>query len=146
MKVFIPKNVSKGLFNMSIQVGPFTISVIQLITVAIGLWVWLGVFNTLYQNWVSRVIAAFIAIPLLLLFVFIAFFRYSELSLLPFIAKMIQTYFLDVTKKYQIVRHKPDPLKIVLQRSRSVKHEQVIKTKELVIDDAKMKRFTEIIE
>lgn len=145
MKIFIPRNISGWRFSMSIQVWPFSVSVFQLITLAIGLWLWLWAFNTLVKSGVGKVWAILVALPLLIIFVIIAFFKYSELTLIPFIAKMIKTHFLDVTKKHQINRTKPDPIAILLAKFRKTEHDQVIERKKLVIDEEKMKKLNRVV-
>lgn len=146
MKIFIPRNISGGWFNMNVQVGPATISVFQLILLAIGLGLWVGVWNTLYNNGVARSTAFFVAIPIFLVFVFIAFFKYSELTLLPFISKMITTYFLDTTKKFQINRAKPDPKAIALAKTRMTDHDVVISQKSFVLDKEKLEKLHQLGE
>lgn len=146
MKIFIPRNISGWRFNMSIQIWPASVSVFQLITLAIGLWISLWLFNTLFKNWVGKRAAGIIALPILLIFVTIAFFKFSELTLLPFIAKMIKTYFLDVTKKYQINRTRPDPIAVSTARFKKTDHDVIIERKQLVIDDEKIKRLNRIID
>lgn len=54
------------------------------------------------KNGFNKAIAAIFVSPIILLFLFIAFFRLSELPLIPFLAKFIQTNLLDETIKYQI--------------------------------------------
>ncbi len=85
--------------------------------------------------------AIVIAIPIFLFFVFIAFFKYSELTLFPFIAKMIRTYFLDVTKKFQINRLRPDVHAINLARFRTTDHEVIIQQKELEVDEDNLRKL-----
>ena len=100
----------------------------------------------MYKNGVGKFAAFVVAIPIFLLFVFIAFFKYSELTLLPFIAKMIRTYFLDVTKKFQINRDKPDSHAINLARFRNSEHDVIIEQKTLKMDPeqlAKLQRLTQ---
>jgi len=140
-KVFIPRNISGGWFNMSVQLWPFSISILQLMTLAVGMWLWLGIWNVLYKNGVGRFAAIVIAFPVFMIFVFIAFFKYSELTLFPFIAKMIRTYFLDVTKKFQINWLRPDPHAINLARFRTTEHDVVIQQKELKIDDKELRKL-----
>lgn len=146
MKIFIPRNISWGRFNMSVQVGPASISVFQLIILAIWLGLWLSIWNNLYNNGVGRWAAMIVAIPIFLVFVFIAFFKYSELTLLPFIAKMIRTYFLDVTKKFHINYIKPDPKAIVIAKSRKWEHNVVISQKDLILDKEKMVKLHPFFE
>ncbi len=145
MKIFIPRNVSKWIFNMSIQVWPVTISIFQLIILAIWLGIWLWMFNTLYRNGVARWMAFLLIIPIFLIFIAIAFFKYSELTLLPFIAKMIQTYFLDVTQKFQLNWKKIDPVSVALAKTRKTDHDIVIIHKKNTIDHEKIKKLDRIL-
>lgn len=140
-KVFIPRNISGGWFNMSVQLWPFSISILQLMTLAVGMWLGLGIWNVLYKNGVGRFTAIVVALPIFMAFVFIAFFKYSELTLFPFIAKMIRTYFLDVTKKFQINWLRPDPHAINLARFRTTDHDIVIQQKELELDPEKLNKL-----
>lgn len=146
MKVFIPRNISGWWFNMNITIGPVTMSIIQLMILAIGLWLTLAVRNTLVKWWSSKWAAAVIALPLFLICIFIAFFKYSELTLIPFIAKIIRTYFLDTTKKYQINRNKPDPKSIALSKSRHTKHDIIIEQKDLLLDEKQLNKLKIITE
>ena len=85
--------------------------------------------------------AFIVAIPIFLVFVFVAFFKYSELTLFPFIAKMIRTYFLDVTKKYQINWLRVDIHAINLARFRNTEHETIIEQKSLRLDTQKLEKL-----
>lgn len=146
MKIFIPRNISGGRLNMSVTIGPATISIVQLMILAIGLGMTLGVWNTLYKNGTPRGTAFVVALPIFLLCVFIAFFKQSELTLIPFIAKMIRTYFLDVTQKWQVNRDRPDPKSVLLARSRKEDQTQVIEQKGLVLDAHAMQTMNRIAE
>lgn len=95
----------------------------------------------LYKNGVGRYAAIIVALPIFMAFVFIAFFKYSELTLFPFIAKMIRTYFLDVTKKFQINWLRPDLHAINLARFRTTDHDVIIQQKELQIDEKKLRKL-----
>lgn len=131
---------------MSVTVGPATISVVQLMILAIGLWATLGVWNTLYKWGTSRGVAFAIALPIFLLCVFIAFFKQSELTLIPFIAKMIRTYFLDATQKWQVNRDRPDPKAIALAKSRKEDQQQIIEQKDLVMDQHSLETLNRIAD
>lgn len=87
-----------------------------------------------------------LVLPILLLFIFIAFFKYSELTLIPFIAKMIRTYFLDTTLKFQINRDRPDPHAVILARMRGTDHDHTIEQKNLYIDKEKIKKLKVLTE
>ena len=113
---------------------------------AIGLGITLGVRNTLTKSGVGKGTAFVVALPLFLICVFIAFFKYSELTLIPFIAKMIRTHFLDVTKKFQINWDKPDPKAIALAKSRKSDHDVVIEQKDLLMDIETLNKLKVITE
>ena len=69
-KVFIPRNISGWWFNMSVQLWPFSISIIQLMTLAVGMWLGLWIWNVLFKNGVSKTMAFIVAIPIFMVFVF----------------------------------------------------------------------------
>ena len=120
---------------------PASVSIVQLMILAIGLGLTLWVWNLLFKSWVSKITAFAVALPILLICVFIAFFKYSELTLIPFTAKMIRTHFLDVTKKYQLNRDKPDPKVLALAKSKKTDHEIVISQKDLVMDEESLNKL-----
>lgn len=112
---------------MQFQVWPFTISIIQLFILAGGIALALAVFNAIGQE--SRAVGIIFAVPVFLIFVVIAFFEVSELPLIPFIAKLIKTYFFDTTKKFQINYEKPDATQIVIKEAASQEKKQIIEYK-----------------
>ena len=126
---------------MNVQVGPIQISIVQLMLLAIGVWMSLALANAFIRNGASKAIAIIITLPIFLLFVIVAFFKYSELRLHEFIAKMIRTHILDTTKKYQLNRTKPDPVTIALAKARKTDHDTVIENKNLVLDQEKLERM-----
>jgi hypothetical protein len=69
------------------------------------------------------------AIPVFIIFVIVAFFKISELPLIPFIAKLFQTYVFDATKKYQVNYEKEDPTKIAIKEAESKEKKQIINYK-----------------
>lgn len=146
MKVFIPRNISGWRFNMSVTIGPATISVVQLLLVAAGIWLSLWVRNKLTTSNVDKLIAFMLVFPILLLFIFIAFFKFSELTLIPFIAKMVRTYFLDTTVKFQINRDRPDPHGILMAKIRQTWHDYTVELKNLHIDKEKLKKLNVLTE
>jgi hypothetical protein len=128
MKVVYPKHIKKGIFGtMNFQVWPFTISIIQLFILAAGIALSLGVFNAVGQE--SRAVGIIFAIPIFLIFVVIAFFEVSELPLIPFIAKLMKTYFFDATKKFQVNYEKPDRMQVLIKEAASQEKTQVIEYK-----------------
>lgn len=85
--------------------------------------------------------AFLLALPILLIFILVAFFKYSELRLHEFVAKMIRTHFLDATKKYQVNYARPDPVSVLLAKARKTDHDIVVQQKDLYIDDESIEKF-----
>ena len=67
---------------------------------------------------ISKGVALVVVLPIIILFVVIAFFKVSELSLIPFLAKVIQTNILEKKKKYQGNLVPIDPAEIAFARSK----------------------------
>lgn len=59
------------------------------------------IWNTIVKWGWSKITASVIAAPVIGIFLFVAFFKMSELSLVPFLAKIWRNKFLDTTKKFQ---------------------------------------------
>ena len=49
MKIFIPRNISGGWLNMSVNVGPANITIVQLMILALGLGLMLAIWNVLVK-------------------------------------------------------------------------------------------------
>ena len=140
MKVTFPKNIKKWfLSGFTLSIWPFNISVIQLLLVAA--WVWLAVvaFNAWQKAWSKWVWVVF-AIIILILVLFVTFFKVSEMNILQFTAKKIRENFFDVTKKFQSNSEKMDPVEIVL------KEWKISEDKKQVIEQKKEPEMEEIIE
>lgn len=126
MKVVFPKNIQKWMLaGMTFQIGPITLSIVQLFVVGIGVAAAMAIFNSVSKTW-SKAIGALFAIIVLLIFVFIAFFKMSELWLIAFVAKLVRNLFFDTPKKFQANYDKIDPLKIAMKRSKGWDQTQTI--------------------
>lgn len=136
MKVIYPKHIKKGIFGtMSFQVWPFTISIIQLFILALGIALALGVFNAVGKE--SKAVWLVFALPVFVIFIIIAFFEVSELPLVPFLAKVAKTYIFDATKKYQVNYDKIDEITVSINESHSKEKKQIIEYKTKQDIDAK---------
>ncbi len=129
MRVFVPRHISGGMFNMNLSIGPLNISIIQLFILALWAAVSLSIWNSLNSAWMDAVMSWIFILPVVLIFIFIAFFKVSELSLIPFIAKLIRTYFFDETKKYQNWQKLVDPQKVLLRKIKTSEPEQKVEYK-----------------
>jgi hypothetical protein len=118
MKTFFPRHIDGGWLNISFQIGPFRVNMIQLLVVATGIAIALGLRNQMVKRGISKGVALVVVLPIIIIFIVIAFFKVSELSLIPFLAKMIQTNILEETKKYQGNIAPIDPAEIAFARSK----------------------------
>ena len=126
MKVVYPKHIQKWILaGMSFPIGPITLSIVQLFIVWVGVAAAVGVFNGFSRSG-AKALGIIFSILILLLFVFIAFFKISELGLLPFIAKLIRNNFFDTKKKYQVNYTKQSPVDIAIKESKSWDQTQTI--------------------
>ena len=113
------------LAGMSFQIGPVNLSIVQLFIVGVGVAAALWIFNTFAKSG-GKAVGIILAIVILLLAIFIAFFKISEMWLLAFIAKMIRNNFFDTNKKYQVNYDKQDPMKIAIKESKSWDQKQTV--------------------
>jgi hypothetical protein len=54
----------------------------------------------------------------------------SELSLIPYISKLIRNNFFDAKKKFQVNYEKKDPIDIMIQEAKTKEEKQIIEQKE----------------
>jgi len=126
---------------MNVQIWPFSISLRQLLILT----AWSALALLIWQNLVKRgadkVVALIIISPIILLTIVIAFFSISELSLIPFIAKLLRTYFFDYpVKKYSTYKTQSyDPLYINIAKLKTEKEWTKIEEKNLDIHSEKEK-------
>lgn len=143
MKVVYPKNIQKGMFvGMTFSIGPLTISVIQLFILAIGIGGGLGIFN-LFAKSGSKFIGIVLAILIIIIFLVIAFFKMSELSLIPFMAKFIRNNFFDTKKKYQENYNREDPINILIKEHSDNNETAVIERKTGSLDKERLSHIEE---
>lgn len=126
MKVVFPKNIQKWMLaGMTFQIGPISLSIVQLFVVGVGVAWAMAIFNTFSKSG-GKAIGALLAVLVLLIFVFIAFFKMSELGLIAFVAKLVRNLFFDTPKKFQANYDKIDPLKVAIKRTKSVDQTQTV--------------------
>ena len=135
MKVPFPKNIQKWILaGMTLNLGPISLSIVQLLLAAVWVWLWLAVFNALAKSG-SKAMWVVFAIPVLLLFLMIAFFKVSEMSLIEYIAKIVRNKFFDTTKKFQVNFERLDPTKILIKESKWDWKKKKIEYKENKLDE-----------
>lgn len=145
MKVTFPKNIKKWMLSgMSINVWPLTITIVQLLLLALGTWLALAVFSGLKDR-SGNAWALLFAIPVLVLFIVLAFFKVSEMWMIEYLAKIFRNKFFDVQKKYQINFEKNNETEIVIKEAeQNDSSTQVIEHKTENIDE--WKKMAEDIE
>jgi hypothetical protein len=112
---------------MTFTIGPLSISILQLFILAIGVAIALAIFNGFSKS--SKIIGAILAFFVLLIFIIVAFLNISELTLVPFIAKLVRNNFFDTKKKFQVNYHRESPVEVLIKESRSTEEKQVIERK-----------------
>lgn len=114
---------------MTFQVGPLSISLIQLFVLAVGIAGSFAIANYFLKQWQNKVLAIIFASPLFLISLAIAFFEISEMNLIEFIAKILRTHFFDTTIKYQVNNTKPDIIDLLLKKNHNKEETQKIEFK-----------------
>ncbi len=122
---------------MHFQVWPWNVSLFQLVLIAVGAWIALMVWNAIAKWSNNSVLATILAIPIFLTFLFVAFFKISELPLIPFMTKIFRNRFLDTNKKFQKnSTTKIDPLRVAIESSKvQFEDTQVQERKTLNLDE-----------
>ncbi len=134
MKVIYPKNIKRGLLaGMTFNLGPLTISVVQMFVLAVGVALALAAFNGISKSW-SKALWIFAAIIIIIIFLVIAFFKISELWLVAYIAKLVRNSFFDTKKKYQVNYQKNNSLDVMIQEAKTKEEKKVIEQKENTFD------------
>lgn len=113
---------------MNFQMGPISVSLVQLILLAVGMALSLVIWNGMVRSGASKATAAVFAIPVFIIFIVIAFFRISELGLVAFIAKLIRTNFLDTPRKFQENYERIDPADIALKKAKANDDQEKVRT------------------
>jgi len=140
MKVTFPKNIKKWfLSGFTLNIWPFNISVLQLLLVAMGVWLAMVAFNTAQQAW-SKTAWIFFAVLILIFVGFVTFFKVSEMNIVQLLAKKIKENFFDVTKKFQSNNEKMNPVEIAL------KEWKISDDKKQIIEQKQEPEVEEIIE
>lgn len=115
--------------------------------IALGTAMGLGIRNQMVKSGVNKGVAFVVVLPIFVIFIIIAFFKVSELSLIPFLAKFIQSNILDENKKYQIDVAPIDPIEVAIARSRLNEPEtSKLDQKTLKIDDLDLAKERNILK
>ena len=128
---------------MNMAIGPLTVSLVQVFLLMVGLGAALGTFQLVSNGSAGNKTAGLIvAIPVLLVFVIIAFFKISEMGLLEFVTKMVRNYFFDSNQKFQTQYTRiTDPQSVLLERVRTSEKTEKIETKKLLMDEQELENI-----
>ncbi len=130
MKVTFPKNIQKWLLAwMTLNLGPVSVTIVQLFLLAVWVWLALAIFKTASQSG-STAAGIMFAIPVLAIFIVMAFFKISEMWLLEYIAKLIRNKMYDAPKKFQTNFEKENPVDLIIKKSQIEEKKQVIEQKD----------------
>ncbi len=143
MKVPFPKNIKKWILaGMTLNLGPISLSIVQLLLVALWVGIALVTFNGISKSGSTAAWVVF-AIPVLLIFLIIAFFKVSEMNMMQYIAKLFRNKFFDTTKKFQINFEKFDQTKILIKESKWEQKAKKIEQKDNRLDEGMLKNIEE---
>jgi len=135
-KIIVPKHVEWGMFDMWVDIGPFRVKMWQLFIIALWTGIFLSIVNWLKKWWLGTVAAWIIASPVMILTFVIAFFRKSELYIIPFLTKLIRTYVINSPRTFQRNIDKPSEVDIKIHFARLNKwEEKVTEQKEFKKDE-----------
>ncbi len=119
MKVTFPKNIKKWILSwMSISVWPINVTVVQLLLVALWVGLALAIFSKLKDNGTAW--ALIVSVPILIIFIVLAFFKISEMWMLEYLAKIFRNKFFDVQKKFQVNYEKNSDTEIAIKEAKVV--------------------------
>jgi len=135
-KIIVPKHVEAWMFDMWMDIGPFRVKMWQLFVIAVWWSFAFAIVNWLKKRWLWTIPSIIIASPVIVLTLLIAFFKKSELYIVPFIIKLIRTYIINSTRTFQRNIDKPADYEIKIQFSKLNKWEEKnIEQKELKKDE-----------
>ena len=129
MKIIVPKHVEAWIFDMWVDIWPFRVKMRQLFLITLGVAITFWIAQSLMKKWMNKTSAIIIGSPGILIMLFIAFFRKSELTIIPFILKLFRTYIIWTHRTFQRNIIKPAQREIKLHFAKMNKWEkkQVIK-------------------
>jgi len=129
MKVTFPKNIKKWILSwMSLNVWPISITIVQLFLIALWVWLALATFSAVSKT-STKAAGLLFAIPVLIIFIVIAFFKVSEMWILEYISKLVRNKFFDVQKKYQENFEKQNATEITIKEAEQTEQTQIIEQK-----------------
>lgn len=142
MKILFPRNIEKWFLAwLTFTRGPITVSIVQLFILAVWWALMLAIFNNLTKQWFTKLSAFVFSSPALGVAAIIAFFKISELTLIPFFSKIIRTYFLDTTKKFQVNFPKPHIVDILVKKNQHKEKIEEIKQKTTPINEILLEKI-----
>lgn len=135
-KIIVPKHVEAWLFDMWLDLWPFRVKMWQAFLIAVWFWIFFSIMSWLKKHWLGTIPAAIIASPVMVIFLVLAFFKKSELYIIPFVIKLIRTYVIWTPRTFQRNNIKPSDFEIKLQFAKLNKWEEKdIEQKELKKDE-----------
>ena len=117
-KIIVPKHVEAGLFDMGVDLWPVRVKMWQLFIIAVWSAIFFGLMNWLKRWGLGTIPAVIIASPIIIITLFVTFFRKSELYIIPFVTKLIRTYIINTPRTFQRNIDKPSDCDIKLHFSK----------------------------
>ena len=129
MKIIVPKHVEAWIFDMWVDIWPFRVKMRQLFLITLGVAITFWIAQSLMKKWMNKTSAIIIGSPGILIMLFIAFFRKSELTIIPFILKLFRTYIIWTHRTFQrnIIKPAQREIKLHFAKMNKWEEKQVIK-------------------
>ncbi len=121
MKIFVPQHIEWNFLTSYIRVWPFEVRLRQFLVILGGATLGGVVYSKFAQDPAGKTVWTIFGWIIFLIFLFIALFNISELSLIPFVVKKIKDNFLDTTKKYQVSYPKIDEIDLAISEAKLLK-------------------------
>ncbi len=141
MKVTFPKNIKKWILaGMMLNMWPISISIIQLFLLAVGVGISLAVFNSVAKSSSTAAWVVF-AVPIMIIFIVITFFKVSEMWLLEYIAKLFRNYFFDTNRKFQSNFQKTNNTEVLIKESKLDEKVRKLEPKSNILEDGLLEKI-----
>ena len=123
MKIFVPQHIEWNFLTSYIRVWPFELKLWQFLVILMGATLGWVVYSKFARDPAGKTMGMILGWVIFLIFLFIALFNVSQLSLIPFVVKKIKDNFLDTTKKYQVTYPKIDEIDLAISEAKLLKRD-----------------------
>jgi len=127
MKIFVPQHVEGNFFSSYVRIWPFELRLWQFLVILVGVALGGVIYTRMAKDPATKTLGMILGGIVFLFFLFVALFKISELTLVPFLAKKIKDHFFDTSKKYQVNYPKIWPIDLGMAEAKSLKSQEPTK-------------------